>query len=244
MSTDTRSRPTTGEDILRNLRNVFSSLNNKLEKDVLDHLRIVYGTLSVGLMLAATGAALEVLNVVRANFLLSIASLACFFALCFTPHSPQNERRRFGYFAVFAFLTGMSTGPQIEDVMQLNPSILLTAFLGTAIIFGCFSLAALHAPSTKFLHLGGAISSTIMIMIVTMLFARSQLVVTMVLWMGLAVTCALILYDTQMICEKRRRGDTDYLWHTIELFLDFINLFRYILILLSDKEQRERRRRN
>lgn len=75
-----------------------------------------------------------------------------------------------------------------------------------------------------------------MLMLVTLLFARSQLMMMTVLWMGLAITCALILYDTQLICEKRRRGDTDYIWHTIELFLDFINLFRYILVILNSKE--------
>ncbi|VDM47392.1 unnamed protein product [Toxocara canis] len=202
----------------------------------MDHLRAVYGTLCVGLMLATAGAVLEVIGVVRANFLLTIASFVCFFALCTTPQSRENERQRFGCFAVFAFLTGMSTGPQIEGAMQLNPSVLLTAFLGTAIIFGCFSLAALHASSTKYLHLGGVISSTLMVMLLTVLFAQSKFMITMVLWMGLAVTCALILYDTQLICEKRRRGDTDYIWHTIELFLDFTNLFRYILVILTNKE--------
>uniref|UniRef100_A0A914R6J9 Bax inhibitor 1 n=1 Tax=Parascaris equorum TaxID=6256 RepID=A0A914R6J9_PAREQ len=148
------------------------------EKDVLDHLRAVYGTLFVGLMVATAGAVLEVMNVVRANLFLTLGSFACFFALCAIPHSRERERQRFGCFTLFAFLT-----------VYFVP--LDTGF--------------------KFMMMT-------------------------VLWMGLAITCALILYDTQLICEKRRRGDTDYIWHTIELFLDFINLFRYILVILNSKE--------
>lgn len=36
-----------------------------------------------------------------------------------------------------------------------------------------------------------------------------------ILWGGLAINVAFVLYDTQLIAEKRRRGDTDYIWHTV-----------------------------
>ena len=32
------------------------------------------------------------------------------------------------------------------------------------------------------------------------------------LYLGLFVFCAFVLYDTQLIVEKRRRGDDDYIW--------------------------------
>ena len=37
----------------------------------------------------------------------------------------------------------------------LSPSLIPTAFLGTAAIFGCFSLSALYARRRSFLYLGG-----------------------------------------------------------------------------------------
>lgn len=82
----------------------------------------------------------------------------------------------------------------------------------------------------------GVISAGLLFILITALFSRSPFMHTTCLWMALGVNCALVLYDTQLICEKRRRGDTDYIWHTIELFIDFINLFRYILAILSEKK--------
>lgn len=75
-----------------------------------------------------------------------------------------------------------------------------------------------------------------MALFVTAIFFHSEFMHTVCLWGGLAISCALVLYDTQLICEKRRRGDNDYVWHTIELFIDFLNLFDYIVSILKEKK--------
>ena len=55
------------------------------------------------------------------------------------------------------------------------------------------------------------------------------------LYFGLVIFCGFILFDTQLIVEKFEHGDTDYLWHSIDLFLDFVNIFRRLLIILASK---------
>jgi FtsH-binding integral membrane protein len=47
--------------------------------------------------------------------------------------------------------------------------------------------------------------------------------------------CGFIVWDTQMIIEKKRRGDGDYIGHSVELFIDFIQVFRKIVIILTSK---------
>lgn len=47
--------------------------------------------------------------------------------------------------------------------------------------------------------------------------------------------CGFIVWDTQMIIEKRRRGDKDFIAHSLDLFIDFMQIFRKILILLMQK---------
>lgn len=36
------------------------------------------------------------------------------------------------------------------------------------------------------------------------------------LYGGLALFCAFILYDTQLIIEKKRNGDNDFLWYVLQ----------------------------
>lgn len=43
--------------------------------------------------------------------------------------------------------------------------------------------------------------------------------------------------DYQLIIEKADNGHKDYIWHCLTLFLDFISIFRRLLIILSKKEK-------
>lgn len=64
---------------------------------------------------------------------------------------------------------------------------------------------------------------------------RSPALFQLHLWGGLLIFCGFVVYDTQAIIEKRRRGDKDAIRHSLDLFIDFIQLFRKILILLMQK---------
>lgn len=44
-----------------------------------------------------------------------------------------------------------------------------------------------------------------------------------------------VLYDTQLIMEKRRAGDKDFIAHSVDLFVDFVGVFRRLLIILAQK---------
>jgi FtsH-binding integral membrane protein len=237
-----RTDPT---DILGNIGKIFTSLENKLEKDVRDHLKNVYGTLTICLMTAVVGAVTNwFLNLHSFHFLFSIGIFGLTFAIVGTTPTQYNEKKRLSYLFALAFLVGCTTGPLVEYVGAQDPSIVFNAYIITMIVFGCFSLAALHAPSTKFLHLGGILSSALLCLFITALFARNAYVHSLIIWGGLAVNCGFVVYDTQLIAEKRRRGDIDYIWHTVELFIDFVNIFRYLLIILKEKNDRSNRRRD
>lgn len=55
------------------------------------------------------------------------------------------------------------------------------------------------------------------------------------LYLGLMLMCGFVLFDTQLIIEKRRMGSKDFVQHALELFIDFIGMFRRLLIILSQK---------
>jgi len=55
------------------------------------------------------------------------------------------------------------------------------------------------------------------------------------LYIGLAVMCGFIVYDTQFIVERARRGDMDYVMHSLNLFVDFVGVFWRLLMILTNK---------
>lgn len=68
---------------------------------------------------------------------------------------------------------------------------------------------------TLFTHwflVSGILTSGVLVLMITSLFSRYALIHSLILWAGLALNCGFVVYDTQLIAEKRRRGDTDYVW--------------------------------
>ncbi|XP_041038428.1 bax inhibitor 1 [Carcharodon carcharias] len=70
----------------------------------------------------------------------------------------------------------------------------------------------------------------------------SVLLVKAQLYIGLLVFCGFILFDTQLIIEKAESGDKDYIWHCVDLFMDFIAVFRKLMLLLAMNEKDKKRR--
>lgn len=235
------------ETLLKNIEGFFSTLDHKLEKPVKNHLKNVYSSLAIGLLAAAAGAYVHVFtDILKGNILASFGAIILLLCLYATPdNGSSNEKLRLGYFLGFAGLTGLGTGPLVEMAISLNPGIIVSAFMGTCIIFGCFTLASLYAPDRKFLYLGGTLMSLLSLMFwmaIVNMFIGSRLVFQMNLYAGLALMCGFVLYDTQLIIEKCRRGDKDYIWHSVDLFIDFVDIFRRLLVILMQKESNKKRK--
>lgn len=221
----------------------------KLEKTVKTHLTNVYATMALALIVCACGGYLTLFtNILSANIVTILGALGVLLFLVFTPPSRENLPLRFGLLMGFALLSGVNMGPILEHAINIDPSIIATAFLATSLIFICFSVSALLSNDRKWLALGGFLLSGMswLFMFGLMnLFIGSQLLFKVQLYGGLAIVCGFVLYDTQLIVEKRRRGDDDFVMHSMMLFVDFIDIFRYLVMILSDKEgKREKRRRD
>merc|ERR1712203_104373 len=196
----------------------FNTFNSKIEAPVRTHLKSVYACLAMTILSAATGAYTHLFtNLLRGGgFLLSLLGLGCGLGLFMTPDNGKNRLTRFGLLLGFGFFSGLGTGPLLDMAIRINPGLIPNAFLLSGMIFACFSGAALFAPDGSYLYLGGTLF------------------------------CGFIMWDTQMIIEKRRRGDKDFIAHSLDLFIDFMQIFRKVLILLMQKEERsnKKNRRN
>jgi len=212
------------------------------------HLKNVYSSLAVCMFVSAAGAYVHVVTrLFQGGLLSALGSLALMMWLAMTPHSPQTEKKRLGILAGFAFLTGLGLGPTLDFVIAVNPSLVVTSFLGTSVIFVCFTLSALYAQRRSYLFLGGTLMSGLSLLCVLSLvnlFMGSVMVFKMHMYLGLIVMCGFVLFDTQLIIEKAENGDKDYVWHCVDLFLDFITIFRKLMVILAmnDKDKRKEKK--
>ncbi|CAB1353881.1 unnamed protein product [Coregonus sp. 'balchen'] len=185
------------------------------------HLKNVYSSLALCMFVAAAGAYVHVVTrLFQGGLLTMLGSLAMMAWLAMTPHSPLTEKKR------LAILSGVGLGPAMDYVISINPSIIVTAFLGTSIIFLCFTLSTLMS----------GLSILLLVSFLNM-FLGSVMLFTAHVYLGLAIMCGFVLFDTQLIIEKAEMGDKDYIWHSVDLFLDFVTIFRKLMVILAMNEK-------
>ncbi|XP_040197143.1 bax inhibitor 1 [Rana temporaria] len=211
------------------------------------HLKQVYASFALSLLVAAAGAYVNVVfRFLQGSFMSFAGSLGMMLWLMMTPHSRETEKKRLGILAGFAFFSGIGLGPALNLCLAVDPSIIPTAFLATAVIFTCFSLSALYAQRRTYLYLGGVLMSVMSLLLLSGLvniFIGSTILLKFHLYVGLLVMCGFVLFDTQLIIEKVEHGDKDYVWHCVDLFLDFIAIFRKIMVILAMNEKEKKKER-
>merc|ERR1719181_1555645 len=122
--------------------------------------------------------------------------------------------------------------------------LLLQAFGATAAIFMGLSVYTLTSGK-DFSYMGGFLSVALWGLVLTGLvgiFLPSMVPSLAYGFVGALVFCGYILYDTWRI-QKRFNYD-DYIGATIELYLDIVNLFLYILQILMELQGDKKKKKN
>ena len=131
--------------------------------------------------------------------------------------------------------------------IRVDTSFIIQALLVTVIVFTCFSLGILVTPPGECSCLGGILSSILFSLVCLStinIFWSSQLFFKMNIYIGLFVMCGFILCDTQKIIEKVRMGDKDYIMHAVTLLIDFITIFKYLLLILVNESKSNKKSKN
>jgi len=212
-----------------------------ISQDVKNHLLNVYTLLAATILSGALGS-LAFLRFHVGGSLSFLAGIGLMFWLAMTPKEEINKRS--GILLGFGFIEGLSIGPLIDSVLDIDPSLITTAFLGTVCIFASFSASAYFSERRSYLFIGGflgtSLTSLLVIGFMNMIF-RSAFLFNVSLYFGLLVFCGFVIFDTQLIIEKASIGQKDFVWDALELFLDFINIFvRILIILAKDKKNNKK----
>lgn len=229
----------------------YDSLKNfrQISPVVQTHLKQVYLSLCCALIASATGAYLHILwNI--GGLLTTLGFIGSMMWLLSTP--PYEEKKRVSLLMATALFQGASIGPLIAVAIEVDPSILISAFVGCGVAFGCFSAAAMLARRREYLYLGGLLSAGLSILFwlqfASSLFGGSTAIFKFELYFGLLVFVGYIVVDTQEIIEKAHLGDMDYVKHALTLFTDFAAVFVRILIIMlknsAEKSEKKKKRRS
>ena len=92
------------------------------------------------------------LNYPRLAVFASIITSVWLFSMDF---NARTQIQCFGLMAATALFTGIYLSPLINLAIQVDPQIIMTAFLLTTIVFVCFTLSALFSQKRTYLYLGG-----------------------------------------------------------------------------------------
>ena len=171
-----------------------------------------------------------------------IVYLGAFFAASFARRVPGvNLLALFGY----TFVTGVFLAPSlfIAQIMAsqgqtLDPSPVRDAFLLTAVAFT--GLTAYVMISRKdFSFLGAALNTGLWVVLGAMLLGfifHSTVFGLAIASVGVLLFAGYILFDTWQILNSR--GETDAVGAALRLFLDVVNLFLFLLRILSSSRER------
>lgn len=240
----------------------FSTTNThtesaQIDAGLRDHMNKVYGLMSVGMLLTfavawAVGTSPDLLGLFRnpdtmqpniLGWIIMFAPLAMVFALSFGLNRMSASAAQ-TFFYAFSAVMGLSmswifvafTGFSIAQV-----------FLVTAIAFAGLSLWGYTTKKDisgwgAFLIMGviGLIVASII-----NIFLGSPAIAFAVSVLGVLIFAGLTAYDTQEIknsyLSHAHRGDSEWLQKSaimgaLNLYLDFINLFMFLLSLLGNRE--------
>jgi len=224
---------------------------NSIDRQVQQHLCRVYSLLAWTVCCASFG----VMAYLKTHWDVGFFGLIGIFGLIMYLSSTRNsfsanlDSNRLIALTLFGFAKGLTLGGLVELILEIDPSILVLAFLSTTTVFLCFSGAALLSSRRSYFYLGGLLSSCLsffmLLSFAQIFFGYSMLIMNIHLYGGLLMFCGYVIFDTQVILEQAIMGDKDSIWHALQLFIDFVAIFvRIAIILLKNSQQNKDNDRN
>ncbi|MFP3874963.1 MAG: Bax inhibitor-1/YccA family protein [Thiohalophilus sp.] len=194
-------------------------------------LRNTYALLSMTLIFSAAMAAISVVSQVSYGIGL-IATIAGIVMLWFV--LPRTANSATGIPVIFAItgLLGFGLGPIVGHYLAANPTIVMTALGGTAVIFLGLSAYALTTRK-DFSFLAGFLFVGFFVVLAAALANIFLEIPALFLAVNAAIVMIMsgfILFQTSSIIHG---GETNYIMATAGIFLSLLNMFQALLHLLG-----------
>lgn len=200
-------------------------------------LRNTYMLLAVSLVPTVLGAYLGVSTGLFRAFtgvLGFVMMLAIAFGFIYAINRTKQSKTGVYVLLGFTFFMGLLLSSLIARILgfQNSPSLIMTAFGGTAGVF--FLMGALATTIKRNLSgLGTWLFWGVAVLIlgsVINLFVGSTVGMAVISTLSIAIFSAYMLYDIKQVIDG---GETNYITATLSIYLDLINVFQSLLSLLG-----------
>mmetsp|Transcript_107590 Transcript_107590/g.208390 ORF Transcript_107590/g.208390 Transcript_107590/m.208390 type:complete len:151 (+) Transcript_107590:1-453(+) len=146
---------------------------------------------------------------------------------------PTNYIMLFAFTATEGFLVGVICSTYTGNSV-------LCALAATGVLVGGLTLYAITTKS-DFTDMGAYIFAAMLVLMIFGLFCMfmtSPIMQKIYCCLGILVFSFYLIYDTQMVMGKGelRLGVDDYVFAALQLYLDMIQLFLYILQLIGERD--------
>ncbi len=212
-------------------------------------IRKVYSLLTLQLMVTTGICALFMFNDKVNSFASSEGGQALFwisivatFAILITLCCSQNLARRHPHNYILLGLFTLAQSYILGIVTSsYNTSVVLMAFGTTIAITLTLTLFAWQTKYDFTTMRGGLLAALVGIIVLNVIniFLKNNILSIVISCFGVVIFSGYIVYDTQLIVggnHKYSYGIDDYVFATISLYLDIINLFLYLLQLFGRRD--------
>jgi FtsH-binding integral membrane protein len=166
---------------------------------------------------------------------MAIAGLVVGFIMAFTQ---KKQGLNLFMLCLYSAIQGAVAGPLLFIVNRYAPGVPAQAGILTVAVFGGLTLYAMTSKK-DFSFLGGMLFVGLIGLIVAsivMMFFSTPLMSMVYSVFGILIFSGFVLYDTSQIMQKMQPGEE--VSGAISLYLDFINLFYFILRFLMELNRR------
>ena len=201
-------------------------------------LRNTYWLLALSLVPTVLGAWIGVTTGIVAQMGTGATLLLFFggaFAFMFAIQKTKDSAAGVGVLLAFTFFMGLMMSRLLAYVLgyKNGTGLIMTAFGGTAgVFFAVASLATVIkrdlSSMGKFLFVGAL--AIIIGSVLNALFFQSGPMMLAISVMAIGIFSAYMLYDIKQVIDS---GETNYITATLQIYLDLVNVFQNLLLLLT-----------
>jgi modulator of FtsH protease len=200
-------------------------------------LRNTYWLLALSMVPTVFGAWIGVSTGIVAKMGMGVSTIVFLggaFGLMFAIEKFKNSSTGVALLLAFTFFMGLMLSRLLSAVLGFSngPSLIMTAFGGTAVVFlAMASLASVIKRDLsnmgKFLFVGAIM--LLVAGVINIFILSSALMITLSV-IAIGLFSAFMLYDMKRVIDG---GETNYISATLAIYLDIYNVFQSLLMLLG-----------